>query len=152
MNRHEFIDKLRAALSGRIPANQVEDTVSYYQDYIATEIRKGKSEEEVMALLGDPRLIARTIIQTSGRDGTPNGGAVEGSYEDRGYEQQGGYAEGQPGSWFFRLPRWLIILIVVVIVLLIGAAIFSILSFFAPLLIVMAAVIFLVKLFRDWLN
>ena len=66
MNKQEFVDRLRMALNGRVSPGLVMDNVNYYQDYINTEIRKGRTEEEVLESLGDPRLIARTIIQTNG--------------------------------------------------------------------------------------
>lgn len=65
MTKQDFIEKLRFALNGKVSANVVSENIQYYEDYINTEIRKGKSEEEVLAALGDPRLIARTIITTS---------------------------------------------------------------------------------------
>ena len=98
MNKQEFVDRLRMALNGRVSPGLVMDNVNYYQDYINTEIRKGRTEEEVLESLGDPRLIARTIIQTNGGDNR------------------------------------------------------SVLSFLAPVLIPIVVVLFLVKLFRDWLN
>ena len=160
MNKQEFVNKLRTALNGRIPAAQVEDTVSYYQDYINTEIRKGRSEEEVLRSLGDPRLIARTIIQTSGSESSGVGGEYE--YDTgRGYGTQGeyrgqtdysGYEMGGFPGWLQRMPRWLVVLLAVIILIAIMAVVFSVLSFLAPVIIVMAIVIFLVKLFRDWLN
>ena len=159
MSKQEFIDRLRTALNGRIPASKVEETASYYQDYINTEIRKGKSEEEVLNALGDPRLIARTIIQTSGSESSGVGGEYE--YDARGYGSQGTqggqgeYSEYRMGGflgWLQRLPRWLVVLLAVVIVLVVMSIVFSVLSFLAPVIIVMAMVIFLVKLFRDWLN
>ena len=66
MNKQDFIDRLRMALNGRVSPGLVMDNVNYYEDYINTEIRKGRTEEEVLESLGDPRLIARTIIQTNG--------------------------------------------------------------------------------------
>lgn len=41
----------------------------YYQNIYPQEIASGKSEKEVLEELGDPRLIARTIIDTQGNDG-----------------------------------------------------------------------------------
>ena len=66
MNKQDFIDRLRMALNGRVSPGLVMDNVNYYEDYINTEVRKGRTEEEVLESLGDPRLIARTIIQTNG--------------------------------------------------------------------------------------
>ena len=68
MTKQEFLEKLRLALTGNVPGSVVSENLQYYEDYINTEIRKGKSEEEVLAALGDPRLIARTIITTNSRD------------------------------------------------------------------------------------
>ncbi len=162
MSKQEFIDRLRTALNGRIPASKVEETASYYQDYINTEIRKGKSEEEVLASLGDPRLIARTIIQTSGSESSGVGGEYE--YDAGGHTAQGSYSYGGSQAEYSgyrmggllgvlqRMPRWLLITLTVVIVFVVLSAVVSILASFAPLIIVMVIVVFLVKLFRDWLN
>lgn len=53
-----------------------------YRDYITGEIRKGRTEEQVMDDLGDPRLIARTIIETQGGS---SAGAGSGSSSAFGY-------------------------------------------------------------------
>ena len=42
MNKQEFVDRLRMALNGRVSPGLVMDNVNYYQDYINTEIRKGR--------------------------------------------------------------------------------------------------------------
>ena len=47
MNKQEFVDRLRMALNGHVSPGLVMDNVNYYQDYINTEIRKGRTEEEV---------------------------------------------------------------------------------------------------------
>ncbi len=65
MERKEFIDKLRGALNGNVSPALVEENIRYYHEYINSEMRNGKSEEEVLDALGDPRLIARTIIETN---------------------------------------------------------------------------------------
>ena len=156
MNKQEFIDRLRAALNGKIPASLVEENIDYYNDYINVEIRKGKSEKDVMDSLGDPRLIARTIIQTHGNASSEYAGsgnmysesvyrenASEGSYQ-RNYENGSRRA--------FSIPTWLLVIIIILIVILVIGIIFSVLSFLAPVIIVLLAVCFLVKLFRDWLN
>lgn len=149
MNKKEFIDKLRVALNGRIPVSAVEETVRYYEDYINTEIRKGKSEAEVLNVLGDPRLIAKTIVQT-------NGGAQNGKPEDYGYRSsqsgQENYPQQSGNSKVYGMPKWLFLILVFLVLLVILSVVFSVLSFLAPIIIVMAAVLFLVKLFRDWLN
>ncbi|MBQ9550646.1 MAG: DUF1700 domain-containing protein [Lachnospiraceae bacterium] len=65
MNREQFLSELRQALSGSISPSSVNENIRFYEEYLDTEIRKGRTEEEVLSELGDPRLIARTIIDTS---------------------------------------------------------------------------------------
>ncbi|MBO4980619.1 MAG: DUF1700 domain-containing protein [Lachnospiraceae bacterium] len=151
MSKQEFLDRLRAALNGRVPAAVVTENINYYEDYINTEIRKGRSEAEVMDSLGDPRLIAKTIIQTSKAGADGYSGQTESSYAGR-YDTGGsGYGEDM-SSRGTRIPGWLIAILVILAVILIVSAVFSILSFLAPLIIVLAGVMLLVKVFRDWLN
>lgn len=68
MTQTEFLMKLKGALSGNISSVQVKENLEYYEQYIEEEMRKGKSEEEIFAVLGDPWILARTIIDAS--DGT----------------------------------------------------------------------------------
>ncbi len=65
MNSEQFLNELEKALSGSISPSSVTENIRYYEEYIATERRKGRTDEEIMEELGDPRLIARTIIDTS---------------------------------------------------------------------------------------
>lgn len=65
MTKEEFIRDLRESLYTEITSIEIENNVRYYNEYIDNQIRSGKSIDQVMAELGDPRLIARTIIETS---------------------------------------------------------------------------------------
>lgn len=144
MTKMEFLEKLRLALNGKVSGNVVTENLQYYEDYINTEIRKGRSEEEVLASLGDPRLIARTIIAASG--GRENAGTDEYREYGSGKSQGGGIG---------RLPVWGWLILGILIVILIFSAVISLLSFLWPILlpiIIILAVMFLVKLFRDWIN
>ena len=62
MEKMEFLNVLRIHIQGVDDIAFVNDTMNYYENYIETEIRKGKSEEEVINNLGDPRLIAKSIL------------------------------------------------------------------------------------------
>ena len=66
MTKQEFLDRLRRSLHGKITPGQIVENLQFYEDYINTEIRKGASEQEVLTRLGDPRLLARTIVETQG--------------------------------------------------------------------------------------
>lgn len=62
MTREQFLDELKCALAGEVPANVMMESLSYYANYIDDEVRHGKSAEEVIEELGKPALIAKTII------------------------------------------------------------------------------------------
>lgn len=64
MNRSEFLNKLREALENDLSGPAVRENVEYYDAYIQSEIQNGKSEKEVLDMLGDPWIIARTIISS----------------------------------------------------------------------------------------
>ncbi len=65
MTQQEFLTELRRSLSGRLPAGEVDEHVNYYADYIDMQRKKGTSEEQVIAELGDPRLIAKSILSAA---------------------------------------------------------------------------------------
>lgn len=94
MNRTEFTDILRRHISEVGDPAFVNDTVSYYQDYIDTAIRKGRTEDDVLSELGDPRLIAKSIVAS--RDDAAQSGDYRETgqtYSDGG-SQSSGYEEG----------------------------------------------------------
>lgn len=159
MNKEEFLRGLQNALSGEVPPTVVRDNLRYYDDYIRTEVKQGKSESQVMDELGDPRLIARTIIDT-----TPGGG--EGGFEE--YRSFGNFEYGntfggearsetqeqqqQGHIHYYDLNKWywkaagviLLILIVMLIVMLIS----GFLSIMIPLLPFFMIIMVLMWFFR----
>ena len=64
MDKNEFLDILRSQLSGQMPEGQINTHIQYYRNYIEERMQSGNSESEVMRELGDPRLIARTLLDT----------------------------------------------------------------------------------------
>ena len=85
MNRQEFIEILGGKLGEELPQADVLSQTQYYQGYIDGEMRKGKTEEEVLEELGDPLLIARNILESP-----RNAGAFGNPYPD----QEESYFEG----------------------------------------------------------
>ncbi len=154
MDRREFLEKLRSALSGKVSAGVIAENLDYYEDYINTEVRKGKSEEQVLSSLGDPRLLAKTIAETSGMkedrvsgfEEAENGGFRGGA--DREY----GRTEDEHLKKLGGIPGWVWLILFLVIAVLILSVVFRVLAFLAPMLIAIAVVSFLVKMFRDWIN
>ncbi len=64
MNKKEFLDILYEQLSGQMPEGNVAAHVQYYRNYIEEEQHKGRSEGDILNELGDPHLIARTLLDT----------------------------------------------------------------------------------------
>lgn len=62
MTKQEFLEELKNALSGEVSAEVMMDSYRYYANYIEEEIRKGRTEVEILEELGKPSLIARSII------------------------------------------------------------------------------------------
>ena len=148
MAKQEFLEKLRVALSGRVTPEVVTDNINYYEDYINTEIRKGKSEKDVLEALGDPRLIARTIAETN-----PSQTARRSSYVDETQGSRGQEQYGTPSGFkFSRLPLWVWVIVVIIVAVLVISAVLSILSMVLPILLPILVILFLVKLFRDWIQ
>lgn len=134
MNRYEFIEKLRAALSGRVTQSVLNENIRFYEEYLDTEIRKGRSEEEVLGEIGDPRLLAKTIIEASKQ-------AAGSAYEEIIEDGAGGYSGEQPRAKVkvngkdFRLPTWVFLLVTVLVILLVITIICTVLSVLIPILV-----------------
>ena len=61
MKRTDFLKDLEKSLDGQVPQEIVVSNLRYYNDYIRSEVKGGRREEDVLLELGDPRLIARSI-------------------------------------------------------------------------------------------
>lgn len=164
MRKDEFLQTLRRALNGNVPPRVVEENVRYYDGYISDEVRKGRSEEEVIEEIGDPRLIARTIEDTT--DGAGEGEFVDddssysqsSSRTERGYDT---YDSGRTGSakrhsiyidlskWYWRVLAAVIVFAVIYLVfMVIGGVLTLIAPFIGPLFLIWL-VVTLFKNFRQ---
>ena len=62
MGKREFLEMLGAKLIEELPRSLVLSHLQYYDEYISNEVRNGKKEAQVMEELGDPVMIAHTIM------------------------------------------------------------------------------------------
>ena len=122
----------------------VAEHVNFYEEYISSRIQAGMSERDVIDSLGDPRLIARTIIQTNTTEEKTQ------RYQTDGYQPN--YYQEESARRQFTVPGWVWILGAILILFLVLSMVMSVLSFLAPILIPVAVIFLLIKLFRDWLN
>lgn len=128
MSRQEFLQRLRDTLIGEVPGNVIEENLRYYDDYIRTEAAKGQTEEEVTAAIGDPRLIAKTIMEAT--ENVRDGGyrTEYDSYQGQGqtvYEEE---AETGRSFHFIDLNKWYWKLLAVVVTVLFFFVIASIVT------------------------
>ncbi len=113
MNKQEFLDQLRVALAGQLPNYTVDEHIRYYQDYIEMEIRMNKDESQVLSELGSPRLLAKSIIDASKREGRSEASEfVEG--DDR-------HTDEQKAGIF---PKWILPVIILIGVVLLVSTLF----------------------------
>lgn len=161
MRKEEFLQTLRQALTGDVPPGVVEENIRYYDGYISDEVRKGRSEQEVIGEIGDPRLIARTIEDTTDGSGggyQSGGGYGYGGETGSGYEYgSGGYEESPYGReenfHVFRLDKWywklLLALIVFGVIYLVIAIIGGIFALLAPFILPLALIWIVVSVIRN---
>jgi len=64
MSKDEFLLRLEEALGDEIPKQDIDGHIKYYREYLSST-SDGKSEDDKVQELGDPRLIAKTIIATA---------------------------------------------------------------------------------------
>lgn len=62
MNKVEFLNALREKLQEELNDVQIQEHIKYYDSYITQEQKEGKDEMTIIAQLGDPILLARSII------------------------------------------------------------------------------------------
>ena len=150
MSRREFLETLRGQLTGQMAQGKAAAHVRYYEDYIQSQVRSGRSEADVLAELGDPRLIARTLIDTD--DGTEvydESGYAEESYGSDDYAGNSTRnAAGKTKSFKLDLSTWygkaIVIAIAVIIVILLATVLVAV----APFVITFGIVLCLISWFK----
>ena len=145
MNRAEFLDTLRSQLSGQMHEGKVAAHVRYYEDYIQSQVRSGRNEQDVLTELGDPRLIARTLLDTDVDDGQ------EDYAEYSTYSENAGDTENVSGHYtrVWRFDTWYSKLLGIVLLLIIVFLLFHILVAVIPFFAVLAVILFIISLIKN---
>ena len=162
MTKEEFLEGLKRALFSTGSQSLIEYNLDYYSSYIDGEIAKGRSMDEVMNELGDPRLIANSIKVAEGysdvfvglEDEVIDGNA--GDYKEnsdfefntKGFDKD--YEESHKENGAFKIYNMngkslILPLIIALAVLILIVAVFS---FLAPVLLPIIAVLILVGLIK----
>lgn len=146
MRSSDFLLSLKKALENELSASQVQEQVEYYRNYMKEEVKSGKSEQEVLDMLGDPWAIAKTILIEE---------EMNGAREQ--VEQESKWSEEKPTQksrklHIFGLDTWwkkaLLILGVAVVIFLIISTILGIVSFLLPIVLPIVLIVALFNLFR----
>lgn len=121
MKQQEFLAQLKIALENELNEQGVKENLEFYRSYIQGEIQKGIPEEEVIAQLGDPWAIAKTVILTEKiEDQESTSDSEVQSNEQKAYDN--GLKE---------IPKWklvLIIIAVIAVLLLVGSMAFGVIA------------------------
>ena len=140
MTRNEWINTLRDALMAEVPQNEIDNNVAFYRDYIDRET-ENHTEDEVLQTLGEPRLIAKTIIDTyqlqRGSDGYNAYGNQSYDYgntyeqnrsQDEEYQTQQGHNSGfhyevKTIKWYHKAIIFAVLALIVVLLVIVGGVI-----------------------------
>lgn len=141
-DRREFLETLRAQLSGQMHEGKIAAHVRYYEDYIQSQVRNGRREEEVLAELGDPRLIAKTLLDTDPESGEEIYEESRSSYNTNDNQRT------TVKSHKLDLTTWYGKLIVIAAAAVVIFLLVTILTAVAPFFIVLALVLFVISRFR----
>ncbi len=145
MTKQEFVDTLRRSISGVDDYNFVNETVEYYQDYIEKNLRMGRSEVDIMNELGDPKLIAKSILASKSviDDGATS---EETTGADRSEDRRVIYSRNGKN---IVVPAWLAKVIGGVVVVVGAVLVLKLLSFLFPIILVGAGAYFIYRFIRE---
>lgn len=154
MTKQVFLRELRIALQGEVNPAAVDEHIKFYEHYIMEEARKGRSEEDIILQLGNPRLIAKTLIDTTEQFGE----ATSKEYDSESFGQstmgneKGFHANySEEHGWDFRLGNlklnsWYgkLLLIAAAILIIVIAA--NVVAFLLPIVIPVVLVLLVISL------
>lgn len=145
MNRTEFLDTLRSQLSGQMHEGKVAAHVRYYEDYIQSQVRSGRDEQQVLDELGDPRLIARTLLDTD----VDNGQLDYEEYSTYSDDAQNTQSSSRNHVHVWRFDTWYSKLLAILILLIILFLVFHILTVVLPVFIMVALIMLAISIIRN---
>lgn len=148
MSKEEFLERLGQALSGEVSQSIIQENLRYYDSYISNEMKNGTADYLITAEIGDPRLIAKTIIEAS--IGAEESGST--GYEGSGSAGDRQRARGGRSMYSFDFSKWywkvipiVVIFLVVSLVITIVGGIFSLLAPFIVPIFMVAFIYWLIK-------
>lgn len=159
MSKEEFLRELEEALAGDVPEAVIRDNVSYYGSYLSQEMAKGRSVEEIVGEIGEPFIIAKTIIEHCEASGECAGdggyGSYQESYDDGGNRSQSGNQNPfsnmhyiDLNKWYWKLLAGILMFMVVSFVFRLIGGVFALLIRFSGPLLMFFLVYWIIKNFK----
>ena len=146
MNKNEFIDGLGKSLRGKVDENEYRNQIEYYSSYISNEIASGRREEDVVAELGDPRLIAKTIVNTYVIKDNP----INNQYNEYGNntysEEEEGNSDMKNGIDSQKIKKIIYTIIAVMFVLFVVSLVLKIFRLVLPIIFICVVTLIIVRL------
>lgn len=160
MNKKSFLNNLKTALEeAGISAENIQMHITYYNDYIDERVKAGNMEENTVESLGEPRLIAKTIIEIENNKETKTNERYERpkqenrkkgfhmNYTDQGYDVR--YGRFKLNSWYGKLFGVILLILFIILLISIFTGIISLLVALAgPIMVVILLVLFIKALQR----
>lgn len=154
MNKKEFLAILQECLEGELPSEEIKSNIAYYKDYIENN---GESEKAVLEQLGEPRLIARTIINSY----QANKGPMAGYYKEQarneysrtkrreehsqGEEQFSFMFNGRNLKWYEKLAVVFMVIVVLAVIYALLITVTRVVLWILPIVIVGGLIIWLIS-------
>ncbi len=135
MNKVEFVEQMRRSLSSIDDYTYVNDTIAYYENYIESQIRMGKSEEQVMQELGDPRLIAKSICASHTSEDEMQQSSAYVNQEST-FRQKAADTVLNLNGKLIHMPSWLLKIWSVLTAIVILVLLFTVLRILSPFLMI----------------
>lgn len=143
MTKQEFLEGLRRSLTGGLPPSKVNEHVNYYSDYIDSQIRMGVTEAEIMDSLGEPRLIAKTLLGMEGVEANTAETIQEETLREDNYR----YFNVNGKTW--KIPGWLLTILICVVSFCVLTFIFSLMARLLPYFILVMFGVMIYRFFRN---
>lgn len=145
MSKQQFLDELAARLREEGAELLVAENLNFYRSYIEEEVAKGRSEEEVLAELGNPALIARSILDAAGfqvdgmPDRNPEGDLGAGASKHYREQSETPWEERDIHIKVQRFNSWLLGLLFLLFALLLILAVAGLIIWAAPVIFALLA-------------
>ena len=157
MNKNEFLYAFGEKLKEELTTSQIEEHLKYYNDYITQEESGGKSEQEVIDSLGDPTLLARTILETPNNEtntGTYSSDGNDDIYQEDGNNYQEDNTNGRqvPPILVSGTTGWGCLVVAIIAILVIGLILWFfgiVFKALTPILLPVLLVLFVIAILKQ---